>query len=137
MSAVEVLYVEDSAGDTLLTWQILAEHLRPVKLTIARDGVQALMMLANPALRPVMIILDLNLPMISGFEVLERNPRKEVPVVVFSVSTNPADQQRSLELGASEYVLKPTNLQAYKDAVLRMIDKWALPAKESSELTTS
>jgi CheY-like chemotaxis protein len=128
---LEVFFVEDSAGDALLTGQVLADYVLPVKLTIARDGSQALIMLANPAFNPVLIILDLNLPLVSGFDVLERNPRKEIPLVIFSVSSNPADEARALAQGAREYVQKPTDLQAYKDAVVEMIDKWALPETNS------
>ena len=74
--------------------------MAPVKLTIARDGVQALMMLSDPGFRPALIILDLHLPSVPGLEVLERNPRPDVPVVVFSVSANPADYYRAMALGA-------------------------------------
>jgi CheY-like chemotaxis protein len=129
MPLTEVLFVEDSAGDALLTKQILTEASLPVKLTIARDGVQALMMLSDPAFRPALIILDLNLPTLPGFEVLERNPRPDIPVVVFSVSANPADHDRAMALGAKEYVSKPVDLMGYRSAVLGMIDRWAMPKK--------
>jgi CheY-like chemotaxis protein len=132
-----ILFVEDSAGDALLTGQILAEHLRPVKLAIARDGVQALMMLADRSFEPAMIILDLSLPMLSGFDVLERNPRKEVPVVIFSASVNKADEDRAYALGAAAFVQKPMDFQAYRDVVLAMIDVWALPGKDASGAATS
>jgi CheY-like chemotaxis protein len=132
MSAgVEVLYVEDSAGDALLTGQILADALLPVKLTIARDGAQALTMLANPAFAPAMIILDLSLPLVSGFDVLARNWRKDIPVVVFTASTNQADLDRALDLGAVASVQKPMDLHAYRDAVLAMIDMWASPGNDA------
>jgi CheY-like chemotaxis protein len=133
---IEVLYVEDSAGDALLTGQTLAEALRPVKLVIARDGVQALMMLSNPSFQPAMIILDLSLPTLSGFEVLERNPRKDIPVVIFSSSMNKADVDRAFTLGALAYVQKPMELRAYRNAVLGMVDKWALPGKDASGAAT-
>ena len=123
----EVLFVEDSPGDTLLTGQILAEATLPVKLRLARDGVQALAMLADRSFEPVLVILDLNLPNLSGFDVLERNPRREIPVVIFSASMNQADMDRALGLGAAAYTNKPMDLQAYRDAVLAMIDLWAGP----------
>jgi CheY-like chemotaxis protein len=128
----EVLFVEDSPGDALLTGQILAEAMLPVKLRIARDGVQALTMLADRSFKPVLVILDLNLPTLSGFEVLQRNPRREIPVVIFSASMNQADMDRALGLGAAAYTHKPMDLQAYRDAVLAMIDLWAAPPAETS-----
>jgi CheY-like chemotaxis protein len=120
----EVLFVEDSPGDALLTGHILAEAMLPVKLTIARDGALALTMLANQSFELVLVILDLNLPNLSGFDVLEQNPRKEIPVVVFSASMNQADMDRAFELGAAAYTPKPMDLEAYRDAVLAMIDLW-------------
>ena len=125
--AVDVLFVEDNAGDVLLTNQILTEFLRPVKLTVARDGDQALMMLANDAFKPAMIILDLALPKLSGHEVLVRNPRKDIPVVVFSVSSNEAEINRTLGLGAREFVQKPMDMVGYRKAILGIVDKWVTP----------
>jgi CheY-like chemotaxis protein len=61
MDQTEVLFVEDSAGDALLTQQILAESTLPVRLHIARDGEQPLAMLRDERFRPAMIILDLSL----------------------------------------------------------------------------
>jgi CheY-like chemotaxis protein len=128
----EVLYVEDSAGDALLTGQILAEAVPSVKLTVARHGEQALAMLADHSFAPVLIILDLNLPVLSGFDVLKRNPRREIPVVVFSVSVNPSDMDHALAAGAAACFQKPLDLAAYRDAVLAMIDLWVLPGKEAT-----
>jgi CheY-like chemotaxis protein len=133
---VEVLFVEDSPGDVLLTRQILADARVPVKLTIARNGQQAMMMLADRDFQPAMIILDLNLPVLSGYEVLERNPRKDIPVVIFSASMNPDDVERALSLGAREYVHKPTHLEGYRDAVIGMIRNWALPEANGSGAAT-
>jgi CheY-like chemotaxis protein len=120
----QVLLIEDSAGDALLTSQIVADSALPVKLVIARDGVQALIMLADPTFQPALIILDLNIPLISGHVVLERNQRRDIPIVIFSVSSDENEARRALALGAREYVQKPTDLDAYKQAVLRMITKW-------------
>ena len=107
--------------------QIVAELPYPITLSVARDGEQALMILGDPELDAALIILDLNIPKISGEAVLERNPRKDIPVVIFSVSVNPANVQRTLDLGARKYVVKPMEMLAYKATVIRMVEKWALP----------
>jgi DNA-binding response OmpR family regulator len=127
MPQTEVLFVEDSAGDALLTQQILTEAAPEVKLHIARDGEQALAMLHDNHFRPAMIILDLSLPKLSGFEVLERNPRKEIPVVIFSASQRTSDKERTLSLGAKEYVHKPMDMVGYRNAVVGMVRNWAMP----------
>jgi two-component system response regulator AdeR len=106
--------------------QILREFLQPVNLSIAHDGAQALAMLANECLKPDLIILDLNLPVLSGFEVLERNQRRDVPIVVFTASTREGDMEKTLSLGAREYVQKPIDLRRYRDAVVGMVCKWTM-----------
>jgi len=122
---VHILLVEDFGGDTLLMHQALASCPVAVKLHVARDGEQALQMLANPDQKLDLIILDLNLPRISGLGVLERYHPKDIPVVVFTVSWRQTDREFALALGASEYIRKPSDLQAYTDAVCGTITKWA------------
>jgi chemotaxis family two-component system response regulator Rcp1 len=134
---VQVLFIEDSAGDALLTSQIVADSALPVKLVIARDGVQALIMLADPTFQPALIILDLNIPLISGHVVLERNQRRDIPVVIFSVSSEENEARRALALGAREYVQKPTDLDTYKQAVLRMITKWTGSDENAVEVASA
>src|SRR5215831_842542 len=58
---IEILLVEDNQGDALVTRKLLEEHPRPIKLHHAKDGMEALMMLAS-SLKPDLIILDLNMP---------------------------------------------------------------------------
>ena len=125
MKPVEVLLIEDNAGDTLLIGQILAECQLPVRLHVARDGEQALQMLADTNLKPSLIVLDLNIPKISGNAVLKRYKSRVVPVVVFSSSWNTDEIQEALALGACQYVKKPTDIQAFTDAVCGMMLKWA------------
>ena len=126
MDPVEVLLVEDNAGDAVLIRQTLAESPIPVHLHIARDGEQALIMLANPDFQPDLIILDLNIPRVPGNAVLERYREKTTPVVVFSSSWNSAEIQHALKLGAREFVQKPTDIQAFIDAVIGIIRKWGI-----------
>jgi DNA-binding response OmpR family regulator len=123
---LEVLLVEDNTGDAVITRQVFAESGRPVNLHIARDGEQALWMLDTPDFKADLIILDLNLPRVSGLMVLERNQRKSTPVVVFSSLSHEPDVQRALGAGAREYIVKPTDLQEYSDVLLRIIDTWGV-----------
>ena len=125
MEPVHILLVEDCAGDTLLMQQVLATRPVAYKLHVARDGEQALQMLADPNLNLDLIILDLNLPRITGLGVLERYHPKTIPVVVLTVSWRQTDREFALALGASEYMRKPTDLQAYTDVVCGIVQKWA------------
>src|ERR1700737_2466121 len=130
MKDAEVLLVEDSVGDVLLTRQVLTEM--PIRLRIARDGLQALLMLADPAFKPALVILDLNIPDISGHEVLARYHPQNPPVVVFTSSWNEAEKVRALGMGAREYVTKPMDLDEYAGALRGMVQKWALRTEKSA-----
>jgi chemotaxis family two-component system response regulator Rcp1 len=123
MSAVEVLLVEDNAGDALLAGQILAEAPMPIKLHIARDGSQALQMLSG-GLKPDVVILDLNLPEMDGLRMMERYHPVDVPIVVFSASERESDKLLAKALGASEYVIKPTDLEAFREAIWGIVERW-------------
>jgi CheY-like chemotaxis protein len=125
ISPLEILLVEDDAGDTVLINEIIGELSIPVNLHLARDGEQALQMLGDHLFEPDLVILDLNLPKASGHEVLARRPLRTVPVVVFTGSTSEADIQRSLNLGAQEYFRKPLDLNAYREIVRGIVEKRA------------
>ena len=135
MKDAEVLLVEDSVGDVLLTRQILTEM--PIRLRIARDGLQALLMLADPAFKPALVILDLNIPDISGHDVLARYHPSNPPVVVFTSSWNEAEKVRTLALGARECVTKPMDLDAYAGALRGMVQKWALRTEKRDAAAAS
>ncbi len=121
MEKMEILLVEDNAGDAVLIRQVLAEADVPVNLHIVRDGEQALTILSDADFQPQLIILDLNIPRISGPALLERWKSQKIPVVVFSSSLNDAERVRVMDLGAREFVPKPTNIDAFTGAVCGII----------------
>jgi DNA-binding response OmpR family regulator len=127
MDAIEVLLVEDNAGDAVLIRQALYDSRLLVRLHIARDGEQALFMLTDPPVQPDLIILDLNIPKITGTALLERWRVGSIPVVVLSSTTNPAEKARSLALGAREFVSKPTDLDEFSNTVRMIVQKWTMP----------
>ena len=111
----------------MLIRQALYEYPVPVTLHIARDGEQALLMLTNPPVQPDLIILDLNIPKITGTALLERWRVRATPVVVFSSIKIPTEKERSLALGACEFVSKPTDLDEFNETVCRIVERWAIP----------
>lgn len=128
-----IFLIEDNAGDILLIRQTLDSLGLPIQVHVARDGDQALFMLAEGHFQPDLILLDLNLPRVSGSWFLERT-RPKVPVVVFSSSSNPADIRQAVELGVKEFVQKPSDLQQYGERVCRIVRDW-LPGVDSPFLT--
>jgi DNA-binding response OmpR family regulator len=116
--------VEDIAGDALLALQVLSDFPKPIKVHIARDGSQALQMLEEGAFRPSLILLDLNIPKVSGLEVLERYHSRNIPIVILSASSRETDKRLAMELGASDYIQKPTDPQTFRDTLWAILEKW-------------
>jgi CheY-like chemotaxis protein len=130
MNPIELLVVDDNAAETLLLLYALEDCPRPVNFHFAKDGEEALEMLRQRELD--LVILDLNLPGLSGYDVLEQCEPGRVPVVVFSVSSDAADAKRALELGAREFVHKPDGLEVYRHAVLKIIETWVLDREKAA-----
>jgi DNA-binding response OmpR family regulator len=132
MASMEILLVEDNAGDAVLIRQILAEASVPVNLHIVRDGEQAMTMLGDPHFQPSLIILDLNIPRVTGSALLEQWKSQQIPIVVFSSSLNDAERVRVLELGAREFVQKPNDIEAFTEAVQGIIERYAGTGKKTA-----
>jgi CheY-like chemotaxis protein len=116
-----VLIVEDNASDVeLLQLAFAFNGLRP-DLTVVADGALAIEFIdridAGQAECPALVILDVNLPKRSGFEVLERLRRSvhcaRVPVVVLSSSNAPKDRTAAANLGADRYINKPSDIDEF------------------------
>jgi CheY-like chemotaxis protein len=117
-----VLLVEDNPADINLVEEALEEAKLDCCLHIMRDGVRAFEFLeqldADPdGLAPDIVLLDLNLPMIGGEEVLKRvrmSPKcGNVKVLIISSSDAPADRERMMKLGATGYFRKPSGLAQF------------------------
>jgi CheY-like chemotaxis protein len=126
MKPVEVLLIEDNAGDILLIRQALSSEPFPISIHIAVDGKQAIQMLAARQFRPDLVILDLNIPILSGLSVLDCT-QLDVPVVVFTSSSNPQDRRCAFELGVKDYVQKSTDLREYVRQISQVVRTWARP----------
>lgn len=127
---VAVLVVNDNPGEVLLIRHILAREPFPVRVHAAVDGEQALRMLTERYLKLDLVILDLNLPKVSGLSFLQRC-QLDAPIVVFSSSSSSDDRIVSLELGAREFVHKPTDLEAFERQVSQIVRYWGRLRKPS------
>ncbi len=131
---VEILLVEDNPGDVRLTKEALKEGKVYSNLHWAKDGVEALDFLRRrgkygDAVRPDIILLDLNLPKVDGRQVLAEIKRdddlRRIPVVILTTSKADEDVLRSYELHANCYVTKPVDLEKFI-SVVRSIDTFWL-----------
>lgn len=133
---VEILIVEDNPDDLELTLYALREHNVANRLHVARDGAEALDFLfaegafsgRDMTAQPVVILLDLKLPKVSGLEVLERvkaDPRTAtIPVVVLTSSREQPDIARAYELGANSYIVKPVDFEQFTDSIRELGLYW-------------
>lgn len=130
---LQILLVEDSLPDIELTLEALEAAKVANKVVVVRDGQAALDYLHRrgqyaDALRPDLVILDLNLPKRSGQEVLsdvKSNPDlRRIPVAVLTTSAAEADVVRSYDLGANCYLTKPVDVEQFLNVVQSIEDFW-------------
>ncbi|MEW1837788.1 response regulator [Nonomuraea angiospora] len=127
---IEVLLVEDDQGDILLTKEAFDFNKVRNRLNVVNDGEQAMAFLRNEdgytdAPRPDLILLDLNLPRMSGMEVLAEVKAdaglRTIPVVILTTSEAEEDILHSYRLHANAYVSKPVDFEQFI-RVVRQID---------------
>ena len=138
MSSKTILLVEDNRDDIELTQLALARQGFPCQVDVVRNGAQALDYLfargdyasRDPSRLPVLILLDLKLPKVSGLEVLKEiraDPRTRLlPVVVLTSSIDERDLQQSYSLGVNSYIRKPVDFAQFKDAASQLGVYWLL-----------
>lgn len=126
---LEVLLVEDDPGDVLMVQEVFEDHGLSGHLTVVSDGADALAYLRGEgehegAARPDVVLLDLNLPRMSGREVLEQikaDPDLQaIPVVVLTTSAAEEDVVRAYAAHANAYVTKPVDWEDFTAAVRRI-----------------
>ncbi len=124
--STHVLLIEDNPGDVTLIREVFKSSKRPIEISRAQDGVEALDFLKTE--KPDLILLDLNMPRKSGFEVLreiKRDPRLlEIPVVVLTNSKLDTDVSRAYESLANFYIVKPSDLDRLFVALRYVEDTW-------------
>jgi len=140
---IDILLVEDDAGDVELTREGLAAVNMFVHLHTVDDGIKALRFLRREepyadAIRPDIILLDLNLPRMDGRGTLKEIKSDErlrsIPVIVLTTSEADSDILKCYELGASCYISKPVGFQEFLKVVRSLEDFWftivKMPPKE-------
>lgn len=135
MNRPVILLVEDDSASADLARYCLEEGKIETEVVVARDGAEALDYLLGDALpgpgsplRPSVILLDLSMPGIDGFEVLRRlrtdERTKLLPVVVLSSSNRREDIARSYRLGANSYIRKSANFDRFSEAMRQAAAYW-------------
>lgn len=147
MSRQVILLVEDSATDEELTLRALRKHNIANEVVVARDGAEALDYLFLQGAHasrdrdevPQVVLLDLNLPKVSGLEVLQRiradERTKLLPVVILTSSREDRDLLGGYASGANSYVVKPVDFTQFAEAVRQLGMYWLVLNQAASTST--
>jgi CheY-like chemotaxis protein len=125
-----ILLVEDDPDHVELALRALEKHGVANRVFVARDGAEALVYLSEGGLStlPEVVLLDLNLPKISGLDVLrqirEGEYTRHLPVVILTSSDEEADLARSYELGVNSYIRKPVSFAEFAEAIRQVGVYW-------------
>ena len=132
----QILLVEDNNMDVILTLDAFREAKLKNKINVARNGQEALDYLfgrdkfsnRNEYPMPALILLDLKMPGIDGFEVLRQIKNteflKRIPVVILTSSKDEGDRALSYDIGANSYLLKPVSFDGFTEVVKKIDDYW-------------
>jgi two-component system, response regulator len=133
-----MLLVEDNPDDEALTLRALKKNNIRNEVVVARDGVEAVDYLFGTgayagrdlSAMPQVVLLDLKLPRMDGFEVLERirssEATKFLPVVILTTSNEDQDRLRGYGLGANSFVRKPVEFDKFIEAVRQLGRYWLI-----------
>jgi CheY-like chemotaxis protein len=134
-----VLYVEDEENDALLVKLAFRQAGVGCPVRIVADGREALDYLlgcgsfADREQHPLpwLVLLDLNLPKVSGFEVLERARQEPeltaLPIVIFTSSGQETDREQARNLGATDYFIKPHSIPGVAEIARKLEERWLTP----------
>jgi two-component system response regulator len=133
IESLHILLVEDNLGDIRLTREAFKEAKIFVNLHVVMDGIEALAYLKKQGkyekeITPDLILLDLNLPLKDGREVLAEiksdTDLKRIPVIVLSTSENNEDLINTYNLHANCYIVKPLDFEQFIKVVTKIEDFW-------------
>jgi CheY-like chemotaxis protein len=133
LKPAHILLVEDNEGDIILTLEAFEESKIKVEISVVRNGQEALDFLFSgdslPSLtKPDLILLDINLPIYNGHEVLKRIKQdshlKKIPVIMLTTSSNQKDIDQAYENQCNSYVKKPLEMGDFFEAIKKIEQFW-------------
>ena len=133
MNDVHILLVEDNEGDILLTKEAFDERKIITKFSVVRNGKDAVDFLFKEGKftnveTPDLVLLDINLPLKNGLEVLReiksRESTRKIPVIMLTTSSSDKDIADSYREYASSYITKPLEMKDFLKAVLQIEEYW-------------
>lgn len=133
MKKVHILLVEDNEGDIFLTLEAFEESKFKTEMSVVKNGKDALDFLFKRGDfinvdKPDLILLDLNLPIFNGIEVLQAIKKddslKKIPVIILTTSPNQKDINKAYENNADNYIVKPLDLDEFFEVIVKIKKFW-------------
>jgi CheY-like chemotaxis protein len=131
MKKNQILLVEDNEGDIVLTSEAFEDCGSNIELQIARNGKEAINILfdqKDESLLPDLILLDINLPLLNGHEVLkkikENTKTKHIPVVILTTSSAMSDINLTYENHANCFITKPADINDFFETINFLSNYW-------------
>lgn len=125
---MNILFIEDDSIETMKLQRTISKLQLKHEITEAKNGEVALDILRSKNSLPDIVLLDLNMPRMSGTEFLkilkEDNVLKYLPIVVLTTSENRADLLECYRLGIAGYVIKPLKYEDYEAKLKKVLDYW-------------
>ncbi len=141
MKPVHILLVEDNEGDIVLTLEAFEETKLTSNISVVRNGQEALDFIFrrgnfHNVEKPDLILLDLNIPVFNGMEVLKEvkldSVLKKIPVIILTTSSNEKEIKMAYELHANSFVTKPIDMSEFLKTVVSIEEFWIQICKLSN-----
>jgi len=133
MKLAHILLVDDNEGDILLTKEAFEESKVKTTISVAKNGKEALDFLFKKGLfanakKPDLILLDINMPIMNGHEVLKHVKAdvnlKKIPVIMLTTSSSEKDISTAYENHCNSYIKKPLEMSEFFEAALKIEEFW-------------
>ena len=128
-----ILLVDDNPDDVLITQRAFKKGKIKNKLYTVENGVEAIKFLRkegdySKASVPALIFLDVNMPLMNGFQVLEKikgdKELRKIPVIMLTTSERDSDIDKAYALGCNSYIVKPVNFQKFLEVIITVQEYW-------------
>jgi len=133
MDKAHILLVEDNEGDIVLTLEAFEESKIKTAISVVKNGQAALDFLFQreafaSALKPDIILLDINIPLLNGHEVLKQIKEdpilKKIPVIMLTTSSSQKDIHLTYENHGNSYITKPIDIDEFLETILKIEEFW-------------
>jgi len=124
----KILLIDDDKDDQINFCRCINEIDPAIECLIANNGMEAMLHLRTINPKPSLVFLDLNMPLMNGYEYLENLREQEVynhiPVIIFTTSQNEDDMEKCRKLGATKFLTKPADVEILKSELRVLLDQY-------------